>query len=119
VVAVLLRRNRQIQHSFPHSLPHLLLLSSTRLYPRDEVLGFPIVETIELYPFYKILIRLTSATSSIRHGHDVTKAGEKAMKSEREDIIELGVVTFETKGGPVGKEDQERTFIPAFGLTND
>jgi hypothetical protein len=41
------------------------------------------------------------------------------MKSKRENLVELGTVTSETKGGPVGKEDQERTFIPAFGLTND
>lgn len=36
-----------------------------------------------------------------------------------DDRIELGAVTEETKGGPVGKEDLERTFIPALGLTDD
>ena len=37
----------------------------------------------------------------------------------QDDLIELGTAAEETKGGPVGKEDQERTFIPALGLTDD
>ena len=42
------------------------------------------------------------------------------MKYEhQDDLIELGIATEETKGGPVGKEDQERTFILALGLTDD
>ncbi len=41
------------------------------------------------------------------------------MNRVHDDLIELGAVTEETKGGPVGKEDQERTFILALGLTAD
>lgn len=43
------------------------------------------------------------------------------MNCERhkEELVELGAVTLETRGGPVGKEDQERTFILALGLTDD
>jgi hypothetical protein len=41
------------------------------------------------------------------------------QREQHDDLIELGAVTEETKGGPVGKEDQERTFILALGLTND
>jgi hypothetical protein len=41
------------------------------------------------------------------------------QREQHDDLIELGAVTEETKGGPVGKEDQERTFIIALGLTND
>lgn len=33
--------------------------------------------------------------------------------------IDLGRVAALTKGGPVGKEDLNRTFIPAFGLVAD
>ncbi len=36
-----------------------------------------------------------------------------------EKLIDLGSATLGTKGGPVGKEDLERTFIPALGLSND
>lgn len=41
------------------------------------------------------------------------------MNYEHDELIELGAVTEETKGGPVGKEDLERTFIPALGLSDD
>lgn len=41
------------------------------------------------------------------------------MTRQHDDLIELGAVTEETKGGPVGKEDQERTFILALGLSDD
>jgi hypothetical protein len=41
------------------------------------------------------------------------------MNREQDDVIELGAVIEETKGGPVGKEDQERTFILALGLSAD
>ena len=41
------------------------------------------------------------------------------QREQHDDLIELGAVTEETRGGPVGKEDQERTFILALGLTND
>ena len=40
-------------------------------------------------------------------------------REHHDDLIELGAVTEETKGGPVGKEDQERTFILALGLSDD
>lgn len=40
-------------------------------------------------------------------------------RESQNDVIDLGVATRETKGGPVGKEDQDRTFIPALGLTDD
>jgi hypothetical protein len=41
------------------------------------------------------------------------------MKRTQQKLIELGAVSAETKGGPVGYEDQERTFILKLGLTND
>ena len=41
------------------------------------------------------------------------------MEREHEELTELGAVTVETKGGPVGKEDLERTFILALGLADD
>ena len=43
------------------------------------------------------------------------------MKSKRKDkqLVDLGAATIETKGGPVGREDQNLTFIPAFGLISD
>jgi hypothetical protein len=34
-------------------------------------------------------------------------------------LVDLGAATAETKGGPVGKEDLNRTFIPAIGLVID
>ena len=36
-----------------------------------------------------------------------------------DDLVELGAVTVETRGGPVGTEDQERTSILALGWTDD
>lgn len=42
------------------------------------------------------------------------------MKTKRNDKrIDLGTARFETKGGPVGKEDINRTFLGAFGLSAD
>ena len=40
-------------------------------------------------------------------------------RKHEDELIELGVASHETRGGPVGKEDQERTFILALGLTDD
>lgn len=36
-----------------------------------------------------------------------------------EDLVDLGAASLETRGGPVGKEDQERTFILALALSDD
>ena len=36
-----------------------------------------------------------------------------------DDLIELGAATVETRGGPIGVEDEERTLKPALGLTAD
>jgi hypothetical protein len=43
------------------------------------------------------------------------------MNSEHrhDDLIELGAATIETKGGPIGFVDQERTLQPAAGLSDD
>jgi hypothetical protein len=41
------------------------------------------------------------------------------MKREHDDLIDLGAVTTETKGGPVGKDDHETGFILAEGLTDE
>lgn len=43
------------------------------------------------------------------------------MKAKRnqERVLDLGSASVETKGGPVGKEDLNRTFIPALGLSID
>lgn len=42
------------------------------------------------------------------------------MKTKRDSKrIELGAVRRETKGGPVGKEDINRTFLGADGLSTD
>lgn len=40
-------------------------------------------------------------------------------KHRDEDLVDLGTASVETRGGPVGKEDQERTFILAVGLSDE
>ncbi|MGQ0590905.1 MAG: hypothetical protein ACT4N8_15500 [Sphingosinicella sp.] len=37
----------------------------------------------------------------------------------QDDLIEFGAATAETRGGPIGFEDQERTLKVALGLTDD
>jgi len=37
----------------------------------------------------------------------------------QDDLIDLGAASVETKGGPIGFEDQERTLQPGAGLTDD
>lgn len=37
----------------------------------------------------------------------------------QDDLIELGVASEETRGGPFGIEDAERTLKVPLGLTND
>lgn len=41
------------------------------------------------------------------------------MNCQHDDLIELGAVTEETRGGPVGTFDQEAGLILKFGLSND
>jgi hypothetical protein len=42
------------------------------------------------------------------------------MYNDRQDaLIELGAVTAETRGGPIGFEDSERTLQVAVGLIDD
>lgn len=41
------------------------------------------------------------------------------MTRQHDDLIELGAVTQETKGGPVGTFDQEAGLILKLGLSND
>lgn len=41
------------------------------------------------------------------------------MNREHEDVIELGVVSADTKGGGVISEDSELTEALPFGLTDD
>lgn len=41
------------------------------------------------------------------------------MKREDDDLIELGAVTEETKGGPIGFVDAEQTKQPHPGLSAD
>ena len=36
-----------------------------------------------------------------------------------DELVDLGAATVETKGGPIGKEDQDRTFVQALGLSDD
>ena len=45
----------------------------------------------------------------------------KAMNREhlQDDLIELGAATVETRGGPDGVEDEERTRHIPLGLTDD
>lgn len=38
---------------------------------------------------------------------------------EREDLIDLGAVSVETKGGAVGSLDTDNTFYPGAGLTDE
>ena len=40
-------------------------------------------------------------------------------RERKDDLIELGAASVETKGGPVGTFDQEAGLILKFGLTND
>jgi hypothetical protein len=41
-------------------------------------------------------------------------------REHEDDLIELGTATTETKGGPMGIEDQERTrWFPGLGLSDD
>ena len=46
----------------------------------------------------------------------------EAMKHDKsnEQVIELGSVSLDTKGGPMGSEDAERTYwLHGLGLTRD
>ncbi len=46
----------------------------------------------------------------------------RAMNREdmHDDLVDLGTATIETKGGPTGYEDLERTFwLQSQGLTQD
>lgn len=38
---------------------------------------------------------------------------------QQDELIDLGAASVETRGGPVGIEDSERTFKLALGLTAD
>lgn len=37
----------------------------------------------------------------------------------QDDLIDLGAATVETRGGPIGFEDEEGTLKVALGLTDD
>ena len=41
------------------------------------------------------------------------------MNVEHDELIDLGSVTVETRGGPVGTDDHERGLILAGGLSNE
>ena len=40
-------------------------------------------------------------------------------RDHQDELIDLGAATIETRGGPIGLEDSERTFKVALGLTDD
>jgi hypothetical protein len=43
----------------------------------------------------------------------------RAMNPEHDDLIELGEVTVETKGGPVGRDDTQAGLIKFEGLSDE
>lgn len=41
-------------------------------------------------------------------------------EEQHDDLIDFGIASVETKGGPMGTEDHERTkWMQGVGLTND